>query len=190
VVATCDDVIASTIAKYGGHAMQTAKTHVAATERVAEAAQKIKCTHVVNLQGDEILVLPEDLRKLVEAMTANPAVRAWNAIAPVETAEELKDRSIVKCVVSRSNRIMFCTRDFTALPFSHDGFEPAQKILGILGFEQTFLKNYPVLTRTPLEMYESIDQSRIIEHDIDLYGVRFTRGYPGINEPREVPLVV
>jgi 3-deoxy-manno-octulosonate cytidylyltransferase (CMP-KDO synthetase) len=168
----------------------TSAAHVAATDRVAEAVQHLDCTHVVNVQGDEILILPDDLRKLAETINASPSAQAWNAIAPIETPDEMQDRSVVKCVVSGSNRILFCARDFSRLAAgASSGFHPVCRILGILAFDRDFLGRYLKLPRTPIEVGESIDQSRIVEHDIVLQGVPFSRGYPGINEPREVTLV-
>lgn len=189
VVATCDDVIADAVNKYGGDVIMTAVTHEAATDRVAEAMGQLDCTHVVNVQGDEILILPDDLRNLANAIVENPATQAWNAIAPMDSVEELEDRAIVKCVVSLSNRILFCARDFSRLAPRSKGFGPVLRILGILAFSREFLSRYSKLSRTPVETAESIDQARIIEHDVDLRGVLFSRGYPGINEPREVALV-
>ena len=189
VVATCDVEIADTVRGFGGQVLMTSPAHQAATDRVAEAMARISCTHVVNVQGDEILVLPEDLTRMVEAIVREPEGAAWNALARIDTAEELNDRSIVKCVVSRSNRILFCSRDFSKLPFAASGFEPARKILGILAYERACLESYGGLARTPLETAESIDQSRMVEYDIAVRGVDFSHGYPGINEPREVALV-
>lgn len=189
VVATCDREIAGAVEQFGGVVVMTAATHEAATDRVAEAMQHLDCTHVVNVQGDEILVLPQDLGAMAAAIRADPAVPAWNALAAIEEAAELKDRSIVKCVVSTTNRVLFCSRDFSALPRRNGSFEPVRKILGILAYERGFLARYSQLPRTPLELAESIDQSRIVENDVPLRGVPFTRGYAGINEPREVTIV-
>lgn len=189
LVATCDREIAVVVERHGGKVLMTSSAHTAATDRVAEAMASLDCTHVVNVQGDEILILPDDLARMVRAIAAEPDGSAWNAIAPVVAAGELRDRSIVKCVVSRSNRILFCSRDFSALPVADGRFEPVRKILGILGYSRAFLGRYARLKRTPLEVAEAIDQSRIVEHDVPLCGVEFSKGYPGINEPREVGLV-
>lgn len=189
VVATCDREIADAVERFGGRVIMTSAAHRAATDRVAEAMTHLECTHVVNVQGDEILVLPTDLARLVRAMVAAPREPAWNAIARVEHADELSDRSIVKCVVSRSDRVLFCSRDFSSLPRAGEAFEPVRKILGILAYERSFLERYGVMDRTPLEIAESIDQSRIVEHDVALRGVEFAKGYPGVNEPRELELV-
>lgn len=45
------------------------------------------------------------------------------------------------------------------------------------------------MERTPLELAESIDQSRIIARDVRLRGIMFSKGDPDINGPREVEVV-
>lgn len=190
VVATCDRAIAEAVERYGGRCIMTSAKHPAATDRVSEAARALSCTHVVNIQGDEILVLASDLERMVRAIEAEPAVPAWNAVTPLERAEELRDPSVVKCVVSVSGRLLYCSRDCSPLAGKVDGaFHPVRKVLGVLGYTRAFLESYRTLSRTPLEVAEAIDQSRMIEHDIVLRGVEFSRGYPGINEPDEVEVI-
>jgi 3-deoxy-manno-octulosonate cytidylyltransferase (CMP-KDO synthetase) len=190
VVATCDREIAEVVEGYGGRCVMTSSAHPAATDRVAEAARSLDCTHVVNVQGDEILVLAEDLEKMVRAIEKEPEVPVWNAVAPITEAADLADRSVVKAVVSASGRILYCARDFSGLVGKiGERFEPIRRILGILGYSREFLERYSALPRTPLEVAEGIDESRVIEHDVLLRGVEFSKGYPGINEPSEIDLV-
>lgn len=188
VVATCDKEIAEVVEGYGGNVIMTSASHIMASDRVAEALQSIDCTHVINVQGDEILILPEELQKMIEAIRTTPGAKAWNAVSRIHDAAELTDNSIVKCVVSRNGRIMYCDRQFGDFTKSA-GFEPVRIILGILGYERDFLFQYGRLKQSPIEKTKSIDQSRIIENDEVIIPVEFTRGYPGINEPREVELV-
>jgi len=190
VVATCDPEIAETVRHFGGTVIMSSPTHAAATDRVAEAAGHLACTHVVNVQGDEVLVLPRDLERFVEAIERQPEIAAWNAVARIEEEQELGDPGIVKCLVSVSGRLLCCSRDFSRLPPDREGaWEPVRKVLGILGYRCDFLQRYGRLDRTPLERAQAIDQSRIVEHDVVLQGVEFSRGYPGINEPRDVAIV-
>jgi len=189
-VATCDEEIARVVRASGGQVIMTSPDHPAATDRVAEAARQMDCTHVINIQGDEILVLPEDLERMALAMEARPEVEYWNAVARIEDAEELSNRSIVKCVVSRGERILYCSRDFSILEGLEKGrFEPIRKVLGVLGFRKDSLQQYIRLDRTPLEVAGSMDQSRVLEHDRMLQGVLFQRGYLGVNYPKEIGLV-
>ena len=190
VVATCDREIAQVVERAGGRCLMTSAHHPGAIDRVCEAMRHLDCTHVVNVQGDEILVLPEDLDRMAAAMEAEPEVPVWNAVAGLERAEELSDPSVVKCVVSRGERILLCSRDFSRLaPGLGTDLEPIRRVLGILGYRRDFLARFVTLPRTPLEVAEGIDQSRILEHDVPLRSVPFRRGYPGINEPREVAVV-
>ena len=190
VVATCDSEIARVVHDHGGRVVMTSPEHPAATDRVAEAARQLDCTHVVNVQGDEILVLPTDLERMVRAMEMDPEVPVWNAVSPLETPDELSDPSIVKGVVSISGRVLFCSRDFSWLSGIPGGKEnPVRRVLGILGYQKEFLEQFIQLPRTPLEIAESIDQSRTLEHDFLLRSVLFPKGYVGINERREVEAV-
>ena len=190
VVATCDKEIAAVVEESGGKVLLTSSAHPAATDRVAEAVRQLDCTHVVNVQGDEILVLPSDLEKMASAMEAQPTVPAWNAVARIEDPAELSDPSVVKCVLSISGRILFCARDLGRCAIQmNNGFEPIRRVLGILGYRRDFLEDYGKLPRTPFESAESIDQSRILEHDIILRSVPFTKGYVGVNERRELERV-
>jgi 3-deoxy-manno-octulosonate cytidylyltransferase (CMP-KDO synthetase) len=188
VVATCDTEILEAVETFGGRVIMTSKEHIMASDRVAEAALNLDCTHVINVQGDEILVMPDDLSKMLESIHAHPDGQYWNAIARIEKPEELADTAIVKCIVSNSGKILYCARDFTHLNLNNT-FEPVRKILGILGYTRESLLAFSKLRRTPLESTQSIDQSRIIEHEIPLLAVPFEKGYPGINDSREEKMV-
>ncbi len=189
-VATCDEEIARAVRGFGGQVVMTSPDHPAATDRVAEAARKIDCTHVVNVQGDEVLVLPADLERMARGIRSEPDAPAWNAMAHVERAGELSDPSVVKCGVSVSSRILFCARDLSHLAGTLKApWEGVRRILGILGYRKDFLERYLTMGRTPLERAESIDQFRILEHDVPLRGILFHKGYLGINESRELPVV-
>lgn len=187
VVATCDREVADAVRAFGGKVRMTAPTHEAATDRVREAAHQLDCSHVLNVQGDEILVLPEDLATLVRALEQRPEVPAWNAVGRITDPADLANRSIVKCAVSLSGRILFCARDFSSLVRNgHGAPESLRSVLGILGYRRDYLDSYGRLVRTPLEKAESIDQSRILENDGHLQSVTFSKDYMGINEPHEV----
>jgi len=184
VIATCDNEIKDVVVKFGGRVIMTKDTHIMASDRVAEAVEKIECSHVVNVQGDEVLVLPDDLINMIDTIKMNPNVEYLNATAPIENIYEMKDSAIVKCIISNTGKVLYCSRDFSHLNLMPP-FEPVKKILGILGYSKTSVLNFSNLKRTEIEMTQSIDQSRIIENDLKLMSVPFKKGYPGINDKRE-----
>jgi len=188
IVATCDQVIFDVVSKYQGKVVMTSCKHIMASDRVAEAAKPLDCTHVINVQGDEPLVMPSDLERMIQSMQKLKDVPFWNATAPIEKEAELDESAIVKCVVSRNNKILYCSRNFKHLHLKSP-FEPVRKILGILGYRKESLLQFNSLPRTPLESTQSIDQSRIIENDYPLMSVSFKYGYPGINDTREEKII-
>ena len=184
VVATCDNEIKDAVQNYGGTVMMTSNNHIMASDRVAEAVEKLNCSHVINVQGDEILVLPSDLGRMIDAFKQDLKLEYLNATAPIENSFEMSDTSIVKCILSTSGRIIYCDRDFSHLNLSHP-FKPVHKVLGILGYSKKSVLNFSSLNRTDIERTQSIDQSRVIENDLKLLSVPFKNGYPGINDKRE-----
>lgn len=188
-VATCDREIADVVQKFGGRVILTSDKHRVATERLVEAMEKLDCTHVVNVQGDEMLILPSDLTRMARAIQARPENLVWNAVAPVDTAEELTDTSWVKCALTRENRFLFCARNFSFLPFKGTCFEPVYKVIGILAYHRLFLSRFHEFEPTPIEKMESIEQLRFLEYGIPIEAVPFEKGFVGVNVPREAEMV-
>ncbi|MBI4125600.1 MAG: 3-deoxy-manno-octulosonate cytidylyltransferase [Deltaproteobacteria bacterium] len=180
VVATCDPIIAETVEDYGGEVLMTSPAHQVATERIIEAIQHLDCTHVINVQGDEVLVLPSDLEKMTSAIQAHPEKPVWNAVAPLESEETLKDQSIVKCRLSPSGRILSFVREGS----SETG--PLYWVIGLLAYRRGILEEFARWKRSALEAKASIEQMRFLENDVPIASVLFAKAYPGINEEREV----
>ena len=113
IVATCDIEIKDTIESFGGTVVMTSDMHEVATDRIVEAAQSVDCTHVVNVQGDEILIYPPDLELMVKAIESEPGGDVWNAVGKVMSVDDLIEPSIVNSVVTKNNYIIFFSRDFS-----------------------------------------------------------------------------
>tara|TARA_B100000579_G_C22845608_1_gene864133 strand:+ start:1579 stop:2346 length:768 start_codon:yes stop_codon:yes gene_type:complete len=188
IVATCDKEIKQIVEGYGGEVIMTSKNHIMASDRVYEASKKINCTHIINIQGDEILVIPEDINNMIKYIYKNANQKFFNGISKINLQKELYNHDIVKCVVSKNNDIIFCSRNFKH-HYYEKNFIPFKKILGILGYSKKGLEIYSKLKRTPYEKANSIDQSRIIESGYVLKGVNFKYGYLGINNKKEEKLV-
>ena len=66
LVATDDERILNTVRNFGGDAVLTSKEHETGTDRIVEVVQEISCGWVLNIQGDEPTILPEDLDRLIK----------------------------------------------------------------------------------------------------------------------------
>ncbi len=179
-VATCDTEIVDYIESIGGQAIMTADTHERATDRCAEAMEKIEAMTgesvgiVVMIQGDEPMIRPEDIEAAVRPMLENEAIKVVNLMAPIATREEHDDPNEVKVVVDRSDNALYFSRE--PIPSWKKGATDVEmlKQVCVIPFRRDFLLLFNELEPTPLEIAESVDMLRVLEHGYDVKMVRFT----------------
>jgi len=169
-VATCDQEIYDYIESIGGKAIMTADTHERASERTAEAMKKVeektgqKVDIVVMVQGDEPMVFPEMLDEAVHPLMEDESILVSNLMAPLKTREEHDDPNEVKVVVDRNNFALYFSRE--PIPSWKKGAQsvPMMKQVCIIPFQRDFLLHFNEMATTPLEIIESVDMLRIMEH--------------------------
>ena len=107
-VATCDEEIRQLVEKNGGKVIMTADTHERATDRIEEASHQIEADVIINVQGDEPMVSALGLEQVIAPFFSNPEVQSTCLVYPITDHSDLGSLNIVKCVLSRSNRILTC----------------------------------------------------------------------------------
>ena len=151
-------------------------------------AEQIDCTHVLLLQGDEPLLLPDHIDKMALSINENTNGHAWNATAEINEEQELMRHSFVKCAIFE-DRILHC---FRKTPYFSD-FDVqkkfVRKILGLIGYKKEFLLSLSKMKQSPIETAEFIEQMRIIEHGFKLQSVEVDVSLPSVNEPHEADIV-
>ena len=169
-VATCDKEIMDYIESIGGKAVMTANTHERASDRVAEAMMKIEqatakqINIVVMIQGDEPMVYPEMIEEAVKPMIDDAKIQVVNLMAPLKSKEEHEDANEVKVVVDKNNFALYFSRE--PIPSRKKGANivPMYKQVCIIPFKRDFLIKFNELPATPLEIVESVDMLRVLEH--------------------------
>lgn len=189
-VATCDQEIAKVIKAYGGKVIMTNNTHTNGTSRVAEAIQDYDCSHVLLLQGDEPLLLPQHIDAMIDAIKKNPKNDSWNATGSINIDEELDRHSFVKCSVLKNDKILNCFRKTPYVSSLEIQQKFVRKILGIIAYRKDFLLDLNQLDNSLIETSEFIEQMRIIEHGFNLQSVAVEPSLPSINEPYEADIVL
>ena len=185
-VATYDREIADIIYEYGGEVIMTSNQHKNGTTRVAEAVSKIDCSHVILLQGDEPLLLPNYIDKLVNEIASSPQTEAWNITGPINSMAELDRHSFVKCVVTQKGDILYCFRRSPCYSDFKTQSVFVRKILGMIAYRRDFLQKLAEMSPSLIEQAEFIEQMRIIENDYSFKSVPVDESLPSINEPDEV----
>ena len=165
IVATCDQEIIEEVERSGGKAVLTSSLHTRCTDRIAEAAENLDADIIVNVQGDEPLLYPEMFESLIAPLVEDDKLVCSNMASVIHSEQESIDENVVKVVCNRANDIIYFSRE--SIPsnrvYKNGGFS-RYKQLGLMAFRRDFLIDYTKLDPTPLEIAESVDMMRILEH--------------------------
>jgi len=160
VIATDDDRIAQVARRFGADVRMTRSDHRTGTDRIAEAITDIDCDIVVNVQGDLPLLEPAMLVQLVSPFLSDPAV-TMSTLKARASPEDYANPNVVKVVTDQRGDALYFSR--AALPYLR-GTGPVFKHIGLYGFRRDFLITFAGLPQTPLELAESLEQLRALEH--------------------------
>ncbi|MBM3938509.1 MAG: 3-deoxy-manno-octulosonate cytidylyltransferase [Sphingomonadales bacterium] len=168
-VATCDKEIYDYIESIGGVAVMTADTYERASDRCAEALLKIEKIYnvkydiVVMVQGDEPMTHPDMIREAVQPMIQDPSIQITNLLGQIKSESEFEDHNCIKVVCDLNSNAMYFSRE--PIPTrSKGGKVSIGKQVCIIPFRRNYLIEYTKLEPTPLEVAESVDMMRILEH--------------------------
>lgn len=169
-IATCDKEIQDYARLIKAKAVMTKDTHPRASDRTAEAVAKIekqtqkKVDIVVMIQGDEPMLRPEMIDLSLMPFKKEKGIEVVNLMACLESHTEEEDPNEIKVVVDKNDFALYFSR--RPIPFSRDGNlkEKRLKQVCIIPFKRKFLTKFNELPSTPLEIAESVDMLRILEH--------------------------
>ena len=171
-VATCDQEIIDHVQSLGHQAIMTSNLHERASDRCAEAVTKLekskntKYDIVVMVQGDEPMTDPRMLSDVLRPFTDDPNLQVVNLYADIQPGE-FASTNCVKVVMDLVGNALYMSR--APIPVSVDGIErPSGKQLGLIAFRRQALQKFTELTPTPLEVNESVDMLRFLEHGIEI----------------------
>jgi 3-deoxy-manno-octulosonate cytidylyltransferase (CMP-KDO synthetase) len=169
VVATCDTVIYDYIVSIGGKAVMTGNHHERASDRCAEALLKLEAEYgikydiVVMVQGDEPMTHPNMITEAVQPLIKDKNIKISNLIAKIDTVEEFEDRNCIKVVCDLGLNAIYFSRE--PIPTrSKDKSVSMNKQVCVIPFQRDFLIEYNEMEPTPLEIAESVDMMRVLEH--------------------------
>ncbi len=169
IVATDDVRIYDHVLNFGGEAIMTSADHQSGTDRCAEVAlQHPQYSVIINIQGDEPYIDPEQISKLAACFTAETTEIA-TLVKRVKSGEELFNTNSPKVVINKLSEAVYFSRS----PLPHiRGQEPENwlkhfayfKHIGIYGYRADILQHITKLPVSPLEKAESLEQLRWIEN--------------------------
>ncbi|CAH1449913.1 unnamed protein product [Lactuca virosa] len=189
VVATDDEKIAECCRGFGADVIMTAESCRNGAERCSEALQKLdkKYDIVVNIQGDEPLIDPEIIDGIVKALQTTPDAVFSTAVTSLKP-EDAFDPNRVKCVVDNRGYAIYFSRGL--IPFNKSGKIntefPYNLHLGIQSYDSEFLKIYPNLSPTPLQLEEDLEQLKVLENGYKMKVIKVDHDAHGVDTPEDV----
>lgn len=196
VVATDDQRIADTVERFGGIAWMTDPRHRSGSDRLAEVAQSLTADLIVNVQGDEPLVTPSMIEIVLEPLSVDPTLAMTTLRRRIDDSRVLDDPHVVKVVVDREGFALY----FSRAPIPYCRRQPdvgaeataradAWQHIGLYGYRRSFLLAFARLAHTPLELAESLEQLRALEHGYRIKTVETSEESIGVDTPEDLEAV-
>jgi 3-deoxy-manno-octulosonate cytidylyltransferase (CMP-KDO synthetase) len=172
IVATDDQRIADVVRAFGGAVRMTRADHRTGTDRLAEIADALTCDIVVNVQGDLPLLDPGAIEDAMAPLLADESLQISTLCTPIRDQADYENPNVVKVVRNARGEALYFSR--SPIPFwrspaeaGHHGY----KHMGLYAYRRTFIGTFAALPPTPLEIAESLEQLRALEHGYRIHAV-------------------
>ena len=181
LVATDDERIMAVCRKHSIPAVMTPSGLPSGSDRVYRALEGMDYDIAVNVQGDEPLLDPECISRLVEPLLHGPeSCAAATLAAPVRDLSVFQNPNAVKVVCGGQGRALYFSR--SPLPFAADGVPAAARLhIGLYAYTRDALSRFVGLPPSPLELQERLEQLRLLEAGIPVYVSTVEMHSPGVD---------
>ena len=118
IVATDDERIQACVRGFGGDVMMTPKGIPSGTDRVASVASDLEVEIIVNVQGDEPFIEPDEVDQVVRILIDDDQAVMGTLVKKITDVEELENPNVVKVVVDEQMHALYFSRGI--VPFVRD----------------------------------------------------------------------
>ena len=168
----------------------TSASHTRASDRVAEAAEQLDADIVEMIQGDDPLITPDMVELSFQPLLENNSIFSTNLVKRIRSEDEYRNPNTIKVVMDHQMNALYFSREPipTALGNSFDHV-PAFKQVCIIAYPKTRLLEFAKLEPTELEIAESIDMLRILQHGGQVKMVECTQETHSVDVLADVAVV-
>lgn len=189
IVATDDQRIYDEVVSFGGKAMMTSPYHLNGTERCAEVAHALGADAVINIQGDEPFIHPEQIDTLASLFHV-PGFQIGTLIKVCEDKTLIENPSIIKATVNKDLQALYFSRSVIPYLRNADAHPTFYKHIGIYGYRADVLQEIVRLPPSPLELAESLEQLRWLENGYTISMAITTHESISIDIPEDLQRVL
>ena len=170
--------------------IMTSSNCLTGTDRIAEVANQIEADYYINVQGDEPLINPDDIKKVINRIDlAGEAGSVYNGYAEITDEGEYRSLSIPKAVMREDDRLLYMSR--AAIPGNKAGkFRKSWKQICIYGFSRKSLSDFSNRAKkTELEEQEDIEILRFLEMGYEVNMIKLIGNSIAVDTPEDVDRV-
>lgn len=195
VVATDDARILEVVEGFGGRAVMTDPAIGSGTERCRAVVKTLGYTDgmVVNIQGDEPFIAPQEINRVLHLLEKNH-VGIATLVSPAQSVAEVTDPNRVKAVVGVDGRALYFSRQ--PIPYRRGAQGAIENHLadyhihiGIYGFATPTLLALESLPEGQLEKAEQLEQLRWLEHGYSIYTAPTTVRAEAVDTPEDLEAI-
>lgn len=185
-VATDDERISDVIENYGYNYIMTTDCP-SGTDRVAQASRLMEADIVLNVQGDEPLLNPNDIERVIEHKKKHMD-SVVNCMSKIDS-EEANNVNTIKVVTNYENDLIYMSR--SPIPATKVGLsDNTYKQVCIYAFTKEQLEKFYKMKKTLLELDEDIDILRFLEMGINVKMIETFGTTQAVDVPEDVDKVI
>jgi 3-deoxy-manno-octulosonate cytidylyltransferase (CMP-KDO synthetase) len=188
IIATDNKKIQKEAENFGAEVVMTSAEAVTGTDRIAEVAQSLTDDIIINIQGDEPLIDPHLIDKLVQALYDDESLKIATAIYKCKHNPDLESPDVVKAIKDGDDYALYFSRSLIPYPRSKNEIN-YYKHLGIYAYRRIFLLTFATLAPSDLERAEGLEQLRMLEYGYRIKLIEAENDSIGVDTPEELEKV-
>jgi len=173
IVATDNDEVERVVNSFGGEVCKTRSDHQSGTERLAEVMETYQFSDeqiIVNVQGDEPFIPPENIAQVAANLANQHGARMGTLAIKITDVEEAFNPNAVKVLCDSKGHALYFSR--ATIPYDRNRFLNKTSVedigdfylrhIGIYAYRAGFIKDYVTWPASQLEQVESLEQLRVL----------------------------
>lgn len=191
IVTTDHSDIRRVVESAGGKVVMTSPELPSGTDRVHAAIRSIPCDIVVNLQGDEPMINPQHIDRVIKALEEAPEAVVATLATAVTDHHELWNQNAVKVLLDRNQMAIYFSRTPIPSPFDRENCDVSKYLrhIGIYAYRRRFLEAYITCRPAWSELTERLEQLRVLHLGEKITVRQVDQVYPGIDTPGDLKIL-
>ena len=184
LIATDSEEVMAACDSFSADCVMTSVDHKCGTDRIAEAVGDIDADIIVNLQGDEPEIEPENIDIVARLLLDNPEADMATLVTGFESPGQVANPNVVKAVVNKEGKALYFSR--SVIPYDRDAGGVGEvgrylRHLGIYAYRKDFLLEITQRPQTDWEISEKLEQLRALEYGYTIMAAKVEQACEGID---------